>query len=138
MEDFGRLLKISANQMGRRFDQFARQYELTGTQMAIIDYLNQHKDKEILQRDVEREFNIQRSTATVLLQRMEKRNFIRRKASVDDARQKSVQLTQHAKELEKIIASYMREQQEQLEAEFSTSELELLSRLLKNLVRFEN
>ncbi|MBF1718052.1 MAG: MarR family transcriptional regulator, partial [Streptococcus salivarius] len=35
MDHFGRLLKQANNSMMRHFDQFARQYDLTGNQMAV-------------------------------------------------------------------------------------------------------
>ena len=40
MDYFGRLLKQANNNMMRHFDQFARQYDLTGNQMAIIDFIS--------------------------------------------------------------------------------------------------
>ena len=73
MDHFGRLLKQANNSMMRHFDQFARQYDLTGNQMAVIDFITNHADQEVFQRDIEHEFEIQRSTTTVLLQRMEKK-----------------------------------------------------------------
>ena len=86
MDHFGRLLKQANNNMMRHFDQFARQYDLTGNQMAVIDFITNHADQEVFQRDIEYEFEIQRSTTTVLLQRMEKqgkrRLFSRIKLSV--------------------------------------------------------
>jgi DNA-binding MarR family transcriptional regulator len=72
VHDTGRLLKMAARQLTIHFDQFARQYDLTGTQMSIIDHLGRIPG-EILQRDLEKEFNIRRSTATLILQRMEKK-----------------------------------------------------------------
>ena len=72
MDHFGRLLKQANNSMMRHFDQFARQYDLTGNQMAIIDFITNHVKHEVFQGDIEHEFDIQRST-TVLLQRMEKK-----------------------------------------------------------------
>ena len=48
--------------MMRHFDQFARQYDLTGNQMAVIDFITNHADQEVFQRDIEHEFEIQRST----------------------------------------------------------------------------
>ena len=87
MDHFGRLLKQSNNNMMRHFDQFARQYDLTGNQMAVIDFITNHVAQEVFQRDIEHEFEIQRSTTTVLLQRMEKKGLIERHTSSKDARQ---------------------------------------------------
>ena len=96
MDHFGRLLKQANNNMMRHFDQFARQYDLTGNQMAIIDFITNHTNHEVFQRDIEHEFEIQRSTTTVLLQRMEKKGLIERHTSSKDDRQKAVVLTDKA------------------------------------------
>ena len=48
MDHFGRLLKQANNNMMRHFDQFARQYDLTGNQMAIIDFITNHANHEVL------------------------------------------------------------------------------------------
>ena len=37
---------------------FARQYDLTGNQMAVIDFITNHADQEVFQRDIEHEFEI--------------------------------------------------------------------------------
>ena len=58
MDHFGRLLKQANNNMMRHFDQFARQYDLTGNQMAVIDFITNHADQEVFQRDIEHEFEI--------------------------------------------------------------------------------
>lgn len=68
MDHFGGLLKQANNNMLRHLDQFAKQYDLTGNQMAIIDFIINHTDQEVFQRDIEHEFEIQCSTTTALLQ----------------------------------------------------------------------
>ncbi|KRM87987.1 MarR family winged helix-turn-helix transcriptional regulator [Lacticaseibacillus thailandensis] len=76
MPTLGKIIKHATNQMNQSMDQYAKQFGLTGTQMSIIDFIGTHK--RVLQRDIEREFNIQRSTATVALQRMERAALIHR------------------------------------------------------------
>lgn len=58
MDHFGRLLKQANNNMMRHFDQFARQYDLTGNQMAIIDFITNHAKHDVFRRDFEQEFDI--------------------------------------------------------------------------------
>lgn len=125
------LLKIASNQISRRFDAFAKEYDTTWVQMSIIDFLSHNKDKELFQRDIENEFFIQRSTATIALQRMEKKDLIYRKSSAHDGRQKSVYLTGKAQALEKKIDEYMRHQQHILEENFTTEELSTVEKFLK-------
>src|SRR5699024_12572710 len=98
-KNIGRMVKIASNQLSREFDKFAKPYDLTGTQMSIIDFLSHDWKEEYFQQDIEKEFNIQRSTTTVLLQRMEKKGWIYSHFTQKDPCQKSVRLTQKTKEL---------------------------------------
>ena len=126
-----RLLKIAANQITRGLDLFAHKYDTTWMQMSVIDYLSRQSDKEMFQRDIEHEFFIQRSTATVLLQRMEKRGLLYRQSSTTDARQKSVYLTDKSRNLETEINQFMNHQQKVLEENFSSAEIATFEKILK-------
>ncbi|OIL26012.1 MarR family winged helix-turn-helix transcriptional regulator, partial [Oenococcus oeni] len=127
-------LKIASNQMSTRFDIFAKKYDLTGTQMTIIDYLSRNKNKEVLQRDLESEFSIKSSTATVLLQRMEIKKLLYRKVSGKDSRQKCLKLTKKANKLETIILSYMDSDQSQMTSGLNKEEVVFLEKILKRMI----
>ncbi|WP_455446003.1 MarR family winged helix-turn-helix transcriptional regulator [Streptococcus salivarius] len=131
MDHFGRLLKQANNNMMRHFDQFAKQYDLTGNQMSIIDFITNHADQEIFQRDIEREFEIQRSTTTVLLQRMEKKGLIQRHTSSKDARQKAVVLTDKALSIASACQSYLRKEEEEFVQLFSAEERDIFFKILQ-------
>ena len=81
--------------------------------------LSERKQQIVLQRDIEQEFNIQRSTATVILQRMEKKGLIQRKKADQDARQKQVMLTSTASAFEKSATEYIDGQQVLIEQKFT-------------------
>ena len=132
MDHFGRLLKQANNNMMRHFDQFAKQFGLTGNQMAVIDFIMNHEEEEISQRDIEHEFNIQRSTTTVLLQRMEKKGLIDRHTSSKDARQKAVALTDKAVKIASACQTYLRAEEEELAQQFSAEEREIFLKILQH------
>lgn len=119
MDHFGGLLKQENNNMLRHLDQFAKQYDLTGNQMAIIDFITNYANHEVFQRDIEHEFEIQRSTTTVLLQRMEKKGLIERYTSSKDTRQKAVVLTDKAVKIAYACQSYLRKEEEEFVQQFS-------------------
>ncbi len=120
--------------MSTRFDIFAKKYDLTGTQMTIIDYLSRNKNKEILQKDLESEFNIKSSTATVLLQRMEMKKLLYRKVGDKDSRQKCLKLTEKANKLETIILGYMNSDQLQMTSGLNSEEVVFLEKILKRMI----
>lgn len=125
MDHFGGLLKQANNNMLRHLDQFAQQYDLTGNQMAIIDFITNHAKYEVFQRDIEHEFDIQRSITTVLLQRMEKKGLIERFTSLKDARQKAVALTDKAVKIVSACQAYLRAEEEEFVQQFSAKERNL-------------
>ena len=131
----GRLVKKASNQLGREFDQFAKPFDLTGMQMSIIDFISYGLKEEYFQQDIEKEFNIQRSTTTVLLQRMEKKELIYRQVSQKDARQKSVHLTQKAQDLVAECRSYFQLQEKELEERFSEDEIAIFEKILDYYVK---
>ncbi|KRM71950.1 MarR family winged helix-turn-helix transcriptional regulator [Lacticaseibacillus brantae] len=130
---FGRLVKLAANQLTRDFDAFAKQYDLTSTQMAMIDYLS--RSEMVTQRDIEQEFNIQRSTATLILQRMEKAELVRRENLASDARQKQVLLLPKAQALETVIQAYMQESDQQLLVGYEDQQVREMTQLLENIIK---
>ena len=73
--------------------------ETTGMQGWIIGFLHRNEDRDMFQRDVEAEFNIRRSTATGILQLMEKNGFLLREPVAYDARLKKLVLTERSRRL---------------------------------------
>lgn len=124
------LMRIAMNHVLKGLDDFAKDFDMTGMQMSFIDFLSRQGDREVFQRDLEAEFDIQRSTTTVLLQRMEKRGLLYRQSSKVDARQKSVFLTEKARNLETEINGYMKQRQDVLEDNFTTEEVATFEKIL--------
>lgn len=129
--NFGVLIKRAANDQDKAMDAYARQFDLTGVQMSMIDFLGRRSNDIVLQRDIEAEFNIQRSTATVLLQRMERKGLVVRQSAASDARQKQVMLTQKAVELKQHVKDYIDQQQAKIEAQFSEADLATFNQVLQ-------
>lgn len=59
----------------------------------IIGFLANNEDRQIFQRDLEKEFNIGRSSITGILQLMEQKGYIIREQVQGDARLKKISLT---------------------------------------------
>lgn len=71
----------------------------------ILKYLHDNSDRDIYQRDIEKQFGIGRSTVTTIIQLMEKRDLIRREAVEADARLKKVILTEKGKEYHDLVGA---------------------------------
>ncbi|WP_179394414.1 MarR family winged helix-turn-helix transcriptional regulator [Lacticaseibacillus absianus] len=130
MVNYGRLVKQAANQMTKAMDAYAKGLGVTGTQLSLIDYL-QAAPAGRLQREIEAEFGIQRSTATVLLQRMADRGLVVRTVAADDARQKLVRLTPKAADLAAHARVYLQAEERRLAAAFTPADRATFVRVLQ-------
>ena len=77
--------------------------ELTGMHGFVIGYLYNNQQQEVYQKDLEKRFEIRRSTATQMLTLMEKNGLILRQPVPHDARLKKLVLTDKAIELHKQV-----------------------------------
>ena len=102
--DVGKIINRISHQLKRRMNCHEEEDSLTNMQRHVLHYiLLQSMSRDIYQKDVEAEFQIRRSTATGILQLLEKNGFILRKAEDRDARLKKIVPTEKADCTEKII-----------------------------------
>lgn len=134
-EDLGRQVKIAGTQFVKKFDKFASQYNLTSTQMSVIDFLNCHPNEEMFQKDIEKEFYIRRSTASTLLQRMETKGLLKRVPSKTDGRLKQVILTDKSLNYCDDIGTFMYGNQQLIHSYFSDDEYKSLLNSLDKLIK---
>lgn len=71
----------------------------TGLQQWFLLYVFDHDTHEVYQKDLEAVFQIRRSTATEILQSMERKGLIRRVPSATDRRSKRIHLTEKSRAL---------------------------------------
>ena len=69
----------------------------------IIGYLYRHSEEAVFQKDLEAEFQMARSTASGILQAMEKKGLITRESIPRDARLKRLELTEKGMEFQMEI-----------------------------------
>lgn len=133
--EIGRLLKIASNRLSWGLDQYARQHGLTGTQMSFLDFLYRRTTagQVVLQRDIEQEFQIKRSTATQVLQTMETKGLITRQSAAQDARQKEVRLTAAAQEQVQLVRDYIEASDTKITAGYSTAEVRVITHFLQHI-----
>ena len=84
-----------------------RDERITPMQGRVIGYLKHHPAEMAYQRDLEREFQIRRSTASAILQTMERDGLIRREPVPQDARLKKLVLTARAEAFSEHFRSEM-------------------------------
>lgn len=112
---------------------------ITKMQAWIIGYLYRHSEEDVFQRDLEAEFQIARSTASGILQVMEKKNLIIRQSIPRDARLKRLVLTEKGTEFQLEIMENFDRVQEALRGEIPADKLkcflEVVDLLKENAVK---
>ena len=115
--------------------------EVTGTNIRIIRFLKANENRDIYQKDVEKEFGITRSTASRVLVLMEEKGLVKRMSVEQDARLKKLVLTEKSS----LMGEKMRIVGEQTDVKlmqgFSDEEKEQLfsfiDRMVENMTREE-
>ena len=82
------------NMIGRLISSLRDKDGITQMQSWVIGYLYDRPTEDVFQKDIEAEFHIARSTATGIIQLMEKRGFLKREPVSHDARLKRLVLTE--------------------------------------------
>ena len=71
-------------------------------QTRVICFLYQNRDRDIFQKDIEKEFSVRRATVSVLLRTMELKQLVTRESVSSDARLKKVVLTAKSENIAQI------------------------------------
>lgn len=132
MRNTGRLLKIASNHLTTQLNEFSKKYDLTWNQMSLIDYLS--KTKQCTQKDIEEEFTIQKSTASIMIKRMEEKKLVTKQVNTNDARHRNIELTEKAKPLIEEVNKFMKVQQQILEDNFTEDEINNFEKILYFLI----
>lgn len=122
-------IKIISNLLKRKMFEkllFSREEELTDMQGQIIDFLYENRNKgEIFQRDVELQFSIRRSSASRLLQVLERKGILTRETVQYDARLKKLVLTTKANEKHEQLKLKIEEMETLIKRGLTNEELEV-------------
>lgn len=111
--------------------------DVTELQGRIVSYLYsalENDDGEgVYQKDIEKYFNIRRSTATIIMKRMVKNGLITRKVSAADARMKAISLTQRARKMYPIAHEEVVRAEAQAIKGLTKEELEVFLRVAEKI-----
>ena len=103
----GREIKGLNNRIKRTLDgvdSIRQSNALTGMHGYLLGFLYANRDKDIFQRDIEKAFDIRRSTVTEIVNLMESNGLIVRQSVAQDRRLKRLVLTERAYILHSRVA----------------------------------
>ena len=118
----GIMIKIIHWHIDQAFNEFLKKDNLTISQARVIHYLCKHKDKDVVQRDIEKFFRVSNPTVSGILNRLEEKDFIVRMTSENDKRIKVVTLTEKALELDDYLRNSLNNYEEEMMACLSQEE----------------
>lgn len=125
-KDCGIWIHILSHKLKKLMDANMQNLGLTGVQSRIMRYILIKRAKgPVFQRDVEKAFDMSRSTATGILQLMEKNDLIFRESVSNDARLKSLVPTEKAVRLDAQISDSLRRTEQRLTHGLSGAQLAL-------------
>ena len=135
-KDCGALINILSHKVKKRLNATLQNLGITGVQSRIIFYiLNHYQDAPVFQRDIESVFGLSRSTATGILQLLEKNGIIRKESVANDARLKSLVPTQRAVELDVKVTQCLKETDRMLTRGISEGQLQLFKETAAQMLR---
>jgi len=105
----------------------------TGMQHWILGYIHQNPGRDVFQKDLEAAFEVRRSTATGILQLLEKTGYIKREPVDYDARLKKLTLTAKALSFCEESHEKMQKTEALLTKGFTEEEISTLIRLLDKI-----
>lgn len=125
-KDCGMWIHVLSHKLKKRMNADVQSLGITGVQSRIMHYiLIKCMEGPVFQRDVENAFDMCRSTATGILQLMEKNGLILRENVASDARLKSLIPTKKAEQLDAQIGELLRQTERRLTQGLSDEQLAL-------------
>lgn len=136
-QDAGRVIGMVSNQIKRQLDEFTSRSTLTGMQGRFLHFIlakyGESTETEVFQRDLEEEFNLRRSTATGILQLMEKNGLLYRESVAYDARLKKIVITEKGMRMREQVVENFRVLEERLQCGISPEDLAVFFRVMERM-----
>lgn len=130
----GRLINMVSHQMKRQINATEDEDGLTNMQKLILHHIMFESMKgDLFQKDIEKEFEIRRSTATGILQLLEKNGFIDRQPVEQDARLKKIVPTEKAVAVREKLIENVHYMEELLRKGVAEEDLDVCVRVLEQM-----
>lgn len=129
----GYYMKMIAHSMENMRNKTLEKIGLTSSQFEILLYLCFKKDKEINQRDLEKNFKLSNPTVNGILNRLEYKGFIIREMSEKDARCKNIKVTNEAYDLYKKMKTIAKNMENDLTKGITKEEKEAFINVIKKM-----
>lgn len=112
----------------------------TPTQMLILEYIFDHCNENIYQKDLEKVLNLRRATVSGVLQTMEKHDLIERVFDKNDARSKRIIIKKCTREMFEKRGKKFFDLEEKITQGLTSSELkeffQIINKMQDNIIKY--
>lgn len=132
----GKSVIVLSNKINRNVENAAKIQSLksiNGTALWVISYLAENGNKDVYQRDIEKNFSIRRATVSKLINTMEANGLVKRESVVCDARLKKLVLTPLALEIHKTICNVFENYENKMTEGISNEELRVFFSVIEKI-----
>jgi len=134
----GREVNIFINRINRQVSVIVSKFGITGAQAHIINFIHKEsKNRDVFQRDIEKEFDIRRSSVTNALQLMELKGLIVRMNVPIDARLKKINLTEKGCVIQDKVSSIIFQSEQDLRDKLTENEYRTLVNIVEKLSKIQ-
>ncbi len=135
-EDAGRYINKISNRLRRNSGKMEEKLGITRVQGNLLGFiLLEGMEKQLYQKDVEKEFDLRPSTATGLLGALEKKGLIQRISNTQDGRYKILHPTEKAQNIRGELAEEIRKKEAALTKGIPKQELEQFKQTAEKMLR---
>ena len=128
----GYQFKIIDEKIKMRADEDLKRHDLTLTQTRVLGFLAE-MDGQATQKEIEDDLQVSHPTVVGLVSRMEQKGFLTTRPDPMDRRNKLVELTERARELDQAIDLTVAQHDAQLLRGFTEEEQETLKEFLSRI-----
>lgn len=132
---YSHLIRSIAIKMKLSADKKVKKLGLNSQQGRMIDYIYEHQDSGIIQKDLAQAFQRTEASITSMLQGLEKKGYIERRTSKENERQKYIYVLPKGVELIEDFNKSVVEEEENIIACLTEQEKETLVALLLKVDR---
>lgn len=131
---YGRHIIGLGHTIKRYIDNSLSLHGLTGQQARVLRVIYENSlSGDVYQKEIERYFNVRRSTVTQILQVLENLNYIERRSSSKDARSKVIKITEKGIEASQYGKEIIENVEETIAETLTSEELEFYINMTEKL-----
>lgn len=110
-------------------------YNLTKSQLDILNYLDQHPDQTTCQKDLQNYLHVSNATINGLVNRLEQNGYIYRITNSEDKRMVSIHPTEKANQIKDLFLTTIYNLEQKMMAHIAPDKQEELVNLLEQMIQ---